>query len=148
MSEKTKVKLEVDGVSYTFIGEEESAYMRGIAERLNVLVKELRSKNPYLSHVMTMTLVAYTITDRLQKEEIKNKNLEIFVEKYETVKLECRTLEKTVQDLKFQLQEKKSFPGDGRETQKLKDLLRQKDAEISKLRNELVKQTNRNANFK
>jgi cell division protein ZapA len=150
MAEKIKVNLKIDGVEYTFVGEETKKYMEEIAKEMNDLVNELRSKNPYLSHVMTMTLVAYTFLDGLNKEKIKVRNLNIFVEKYDSLKHEYQKLEKENQKLRVKLLSGKNEISNAnyRDMEiKYKAVIKRKEQEIERLREELVASSNKDANI-
>lgn len=141
MPEKRKVKLKVDGVSYTFIGEEKEEDMVETAEKMNALSKELKANNPYLSHVMTMTLVAYTMTDRLKKAEIDKRNLEIFAQKYEEEKKKTILLSKQVEELKNEKQGTFFNLIQDESEMRYKEVLRLKDAEIGRLKRALSQQS-------
>lgn len=112
--EKNKVKVLINGVTYTLVTTESPEYVQRVAVTVDRKLKEIKSENPELTNVMIAMLTAINLSDENIKLEEATNNLRKQItdyaknEKKLTVALDDRSarvkeLEKEVQELKLEL---------------------------------------------
>ena len=69
MTNRKKVDVQIDGRNFTMVGEGSQEYIQGLASYVDEIIKEVSSKNDRLSQIMTATLAALHIADKLRQKE-------------------------------------------------------------------------------
>ncbi|WDV47334.1 cell division protein ZapA [Clostridiaceae bacterium M8S5] len=69
MTDKNKVIVRINGQDYTVIGKESEDYIHLIAEYVDSIMKEIISQNSKLRQSMAGVLTAFTIADKLYKND-------------------------------------------------------------------------------
>ena len=112
--EKNKVKVLINGVTYTLVTTESPEYVQRVAVMVDRKLKEIKGENPELTNVMIAMLTSINLADENIKLEDSTNNLRKQITEYAkneqklTVALDERTakvkeLENEVQDLKLEL---------------------------------------------
>lgn len=114
---KKRVKINVLGVDYTILTENDERYVLDIANKIDKQANIMLNSNPNITNIMSMILIAMEYGDELNKEKQTSENLRIKINEYisETSKLKLELnkaqnrIEKLNQSLKKTTEENRIF---------------------------------------
>ncbi|MDO5725982.1 MAG: cell division protein ZapA [Tissierellia bacterium] len=75
MSAKSKVTIKILEYDFTLTGYDEPKYLEDLGEKVNSIIKELRSRNPKLNQTESLILAALNLCDDLEKEKQKSERV-------------------------------------------------------------------------
>ncbi len=102
--EKNRVRVEIDGITFNVISEEDERYVQFVTSHVDRAILETMKSNPRLTKTEGIILVAVNLKDQLEKEKKKLEDFKISIknddnarklERFEEVQRELEELKKT-----------------------------------------------------
>lgn len=102
--EKNRVRVEIDGITFNVISEEDERYVKFVTSHVDRAILETMKSNPRLTKTEGIILVAVNLKDQLEKEKKKLEDFKISIknddnakklERFEEVQRELEELKKT-----------------------------------------------------
>lgn len=103
MSVKNKVKISIDGKSFTLMGDETQEHMHNVAAYIDGKMKEIRrtSQSVSLDSSLAYVLTSINVADDYFKEVERSLELEAQLDE---LKIQCMTLKATIADLEKKIE--------------------------------------------
>ncbi len=95
---KNRVRVEIDGIIFNVISEENDNYVNYVTSQVDYAIKETMKSNPRLTRTEGIILVAVNFKDRLEKEKKKLEDFKASIKSDENAK-KLEEYEKTLQEL-------------------------------------------------
>lgn len=101
--EKNRVRVEIDGITFNVISEEDERYVQFVTSHVDRAILETMKSNPRLTKTEGIILVAVNLKDQLEKEKKKLEDFKISIknddnarklERFEEVQRELEELKK------------------------------------------------------